>query len=123
MTRMKWIFLGGMLVVQPLLADDGVLPDPTRPPESLSIQAVNGISPVSGPILQSVILRRQGVPVAVISGQTVPLGGKVGESVLTQIRENAVVLKGPLGSEVLRMTPDVSKKNIAEHPRPSGRRK
>ena len=50
------------------------------------------------------------------------LGGKVGDSILVKIKENEVVLKGPLGSEVLRMTPDVNKKTVVEVPKPVGRR-
>jgi len=61
--------------------------------------------------------------VAVINGQTVALGGKVGESVLVKIAENEVVLRGSLGTEVLRMTPEVDKTVVAERPRSGGRRK
>ncbi len=101
-----------------------VLPDPTRPPESLIAATASGGEGVvvSGPVLQSVVLRR-GASVAVISGQTVPLGGKVGESVLVKIAENEVVLRGSLGTEVLRMTPEVDKTVVAERPRSGGRRK
>lgn len=123
MTRIKWLLcLGGFLVMTLAIADDSALPDPTRPPEALVHVSPDGSAAPSGPVLQSVVLRRQGVPVAVISGAMVSLGGKVGDSVLVKIKENEVVLKGPLGSEVLRMTPDVNKKTVVEVPKPAGRR-
>lgn len=123
MTRIKWLlYLGVCLASATSLAEDAVLPDPTRPPEALVHLTSDGAAAVSGPVLQSVVLRRQGGAVAVISGVMVPLGGKLGDSVLVKIKENEVVLKGPLGSEVLRMTPDVNKKTVVEVPKPAGRR-
>lgn len=118
------MFLGAAWLGADVLADDGALPDPTRPPEAvLAVSADGGGAAVAGPVLQSVVLRRGGVPVAVISGQTIPLGGKVGDSILTRVGENEVVLKGPQGSEVLRMTPDVNKTVVTERPKSTGRRK
>lgn len=123
MTQIKWLFcLGACLASASSFADDSALPDPTRPPEALVQVSPDGGTAVSGPILQSVVLRRQGGAVAVISGAMVPLGGKLGDSVLVKIKENEVVLKGPLGSEVLRMTPDVNKNTVVEVPKPVGRR-
>ncbi len=123
MTRIKCLaLLGGCLAMMPAIADDSALPDPTRPPEAWVHASPEGGAAVSGPVLQSVVLRRQGAPVAVISGVMVPLGSKVGDSILVKIKENEVVLKGPLGSEVLRMTPDVNKKTVVEVPKPAGRR-
>lgn len=123
MTRIQWFLcLLGCVASTCSLADDSVLPDPTRPPEALVHVSPDGGAAASGPVLQSVVLRRQGGAVAVISGAMVPLGGKLGDSVLVKIKESEVVLKGPLGSEVLRMTPDVNKKTVVEVPKPVGRR-
>lgn len=118
------MFLAGLGGMSPAVADDGALPDPTRPPEAiLAVSPDGGGAAIAGPVLQSVVLRRGGVPVAVISGQMIPLGGKVGDSVLTRIGENEVVLRGPQGSEVLRMTPDVTKTVVTGRPKSAGRRK
>jgi len=40
----------------------------------------------------------------------VELGGKVGEARLVRIGDDFVVLRGALGNEILRLTPDVEKK-------------
>lgn len=123
MTRIQWFLcLLGCVASTCSLADDSALPDPTRPPEALVHVSPDGGAAASGPVLQSVVLRRQGGAVAVISGAMVPLGGRLGDSVLVKIKESEVVLKGPLGSEVLRMTPDVNKKTVVEVPKPVGRR-
>jgi len=106
------------------VAAEEMLPDPTQPPAALMSAPPDGSGAVSsGPVLQSVILRRQGAPMAVISGEMVSLGGKVGDSTLVQIKEGEVVLKGALGREVLYMTPDVTKKIVVDPARSGGRRK
>lgn len=82
------------------------LPDPTRPPGS----AEYGIS---GPVesgLQSIVRRAGEKPRAIIHGQLVPLGGKVGEARLIAIHEDSVVLCAADGSrETLTLTPGISK--------------
>lgn len=111
------------LMAMSVVAEE-ILPDPTQPPAAVisAAQSSTGAAP-TGPVLQSVILRRQGVPMAVISGEMVPLGGKVGDSTLVQVKEGEVVLKGALGREVLYLTPDVSKKFIVVPVHSAGRRK
>jgi len=42
----------------------------------------------------------------------VELGGKVGEARLVRIGDDFVVLRGALGNEILRLTPDVEKKVV-----------
>ncbi|MCX8085733.1 MAG: hypothetical protein N3C63_02400 [Rhodocyclaceae bacterium] len=97
------------------------LPDPTRPPANLMV--TNAGAPESAPpaalTLQSVILRKGGKPAALINGEFVELGGKVGEARLVKIREDRVVLRGPLGEETLRLTPAAEKKPVA----PAGKAK
>jgi MSHA biogenesis protein MshK len=78
-----------------------VLPDPTRPPDAI-------ISPVDQPSaskdsgLQSLIIsptRRA----AIINGQSVELGDKLGDARLVEVHESYVVLRDAEGKHVLRM--------------------
>lgn len=103
------------------------VPDPTRPPaEFLQLdQANGGAGGGAGPVsnqnlysssgLQAVVLHGQGgKPVAIINGETVRLGAKVGEAKLVSVTESSAVLQGPNGREVLRMTPQIEKKFAVE---------
>ena len=95
-------------------AQPAMLVDPTRPPAGVdrgAPLAEVGVSP-----LQSVLILKKGRPLAVIGGQTVPLGGKYGDSTLTAINEREVVLEGPDGVERLRLTPAVEKTMIKNSP-------
>ena len=92
------------------------LSDPTRPPAALEEPAAAaetkpgkgvGVVPQSG--LQTVIMRKGHKPVAVINGETVELGGKLGEATLVRLSEREAVLQGPQGKEVLRLTPNAEK--------------
>lgn len=94
-------------------AQHGALADPTRPPPGVDRGAPAVEAGAS--LLQSVLIQKKGRPVAVIGGQTVPLGGKYGDSTLTAINEREVVLEGPDGVERLRLTPAVEKTMI-KHP-------
>lgn len=75
------------------------LVDPTRPPTEVTSP---GAAPASsGPRLHSVIIspaRR----LAVIDGDTVSVGGKIGDATVVQISETEVVLKR--GDETERLT-------------------
>lgn len=87
------------------------LADPTRPPaEIMSPVADAGAdaTPTSHR-LQSVILKKGGRPAALINGTLVELGGKIGESRLVEVKEDAVALLGPEGRQVLRLMPDAEK--------------
>lgn len=93
--------------------------DPTRPP-SVSAEAGPGGQAVSGPRLESVLIapnRR----IAVISGQAVTLGGKVGEARVVRISESEVVLQNGDQRETLRLFPDVEKKSIRTRARRADR--
>jgi hypothetical protein len=83
------------------------LGDPTRPPFSGRAAAADE-SPVAGPELESVLLSATR-NVAVISGRTVPLGGKFGDATLTRITETGVELRNGSQVEVLRLFPRVRK--------------
>lgn len=86
--------------------------DPTRPAIDTGLAASTGMaaSPVAG--LQSIIQRKSGKPAALINGVVVELGGKVGEARLVKIGDDFVVLRGDMGSEILRLTPDAVKKAV-----------
>lgn len=90
-------------------AEMATLADPTRPAgASFGPGAVEG---EGGLRLQSVFSPRGGKPTAIINGQVVPLGARVGDARLVRLGEAEAVLKGPKGIERLFLTPDVSKKN------------
>ena len=86
------------------------LADPTRPPAGIESGAVP--AEVAGSQLQSVLIPKKGTPVAVIGGQTVPLGGRYGDSTLVRISEREAVLEGPGGVERLLLTPAAEKTNV-----------
>ncbi|HUW29967.1 MAG TPA: hypothetical protein VMV97_15340 [Sulfuriferula sp.] len=95
------------------------LQDPTRPPAELSMpQGGAGALAPSGPQLQSVqISARQRS--AMISGQHVKVGDKIGAARVVMITENEVVLKGGNGLQTLKLFPDVGKRLIirSQHPK------
>lgn len=86
------------------------LADPTRPPYSARALGPDE-SAVTGPELQSVLISAER-NVAVINGQTVPLGGKFRDATLTRITETGVELRNASRVEVLRLFPQVQKKSL-----------
>lgn len=85
------------------------LRDPTRPPADLS---QGNTAPVaSGPELQSVRISAHQRS-AIISGQRVKVGDKLGDARIVMITENEVVLKGSSGLQTLKLFPDVGKRII-----------
>lgn len=94
-------------VHSPLIAEE--LPDPTRPPASLSAPgAAHGQSATesrsSG--LQSTIISKSR-RAAIIDGKTVELGAKHGNARLTEVNEGSVVLRSARTRRVLTLFPDV----------------
>lgn len=90
------------------------LADPTRPPAQVAAPAGDSVNAAVAPAatgLQSVILSRNGKgrPAAVINGEVVQLGGKVGEARLVKVEEDHVVLLGTEGRETLRLMPAAEK--------------
>lgn len=84
------------------------LADPTRPPPEFAAAPTDAAD--AGALrLQSIVLPRSGRPRAVINGQVVALGEKLGEATLVKVSEGGVVLRGPLGVERLALTPEASK--------------
>jgi MSHA biogenesis protein MshK len=84
------------------------LADPTRPPAAFGSpgaeEAAEGVS-----ALQSIIRRNGSKPGAIINGEYVLLGGRVGEARLVKIGEDSVTLKSPTGTETLTLTTGVEK--------------
>ncbi|WP_317205619.1 MSHA biogenesis protein MshK [Janthinobacterium sp.] len=94
------------LACLPLAAQ--TLQDPTRPPtaQMLAPGEMAELAP-GAPQLQSILISRNpgGRRVAVISGQTVRVGGKVGDAVLYRINAGEVVLRRGKALETLRLFP------------------
>jgi MSHA biogenesis protein MshK len=84
--------------------------DPTRPPVSISVGRGEvtslAASPVSGPVLQSVLIS-SGRKMAIISGQTVKLNQKFGDSRLIHIAETEVILRSGKTEQTLKLFPDI----------------
>ena len=99
-------------VFAPLACAEGSLQDPTRPPAELSAPQGNTGAPVtSGPQLQSVLISAHQRS-AIISGQRVKVGEKLGDARVVMISENEVILKGGSGLQTLKLFPDVGKRLI-----------
>ncbi|RIX46935.1 MAG: hypothetical protein D3M94_09550 [Rhodocyclales bacterium GT-UBC] len=87
--------------------------DPTRPPATWLMQPGGEGDGSADPFrLQSVLWPQQGKPVAIIGGQVVQIGGKVGGSTLVKLSEHDAVLRGADGITRLYLTPDVEKQMI-----------
>ena len=103
--------LAAALAALPLsIAQAQVLVDPTRPPTSVARPgAVEEAPPASQ--LQSILIsnRRR---LAVINGNTVALGDKIGEARVVKITETEVVLKTGEETEVLKMYPGMEKQPV-----------
>ena len=96
MTRAAAGFVIIALLAPPALAQP--LADPTRPPD---FTAPGTATAPSGPRLHSVLIS-PGRRLAVVDGETVAVGGKVGDATVVQISETEVVLKR--GDETERLT-------------------
>lgn len=102
--------------------------DPTRPPASLQSPdsalgadgagGVGGVGGASGEAagsgLQSIIFRDGAKPMAIINGQVVSIGGRVGDATLVSLTESSATLQGSNGKEVLHLTPTVEIKYIKQ---------
>jgi MSHA biogenesis protein MshK len=85
------------------------LADPTRPPN-----APTDSTPEAGPAgtaLQSVLIS-QGRRLAIINGNTVGVGGMVGEAKVVKITETEVVLDKGGETEVLKLFPGIDKQPV-----------
>jgi MSHA biogenesis protein MshK len=97
-------------------AQDAALPDPTRPPAA-PLPAVTGSPAVAEDALrlQSVIIS-EGRRGAIIGGEYVALGGRVGDARLTRVEPSGVVLRGPAGEVTLPLFPAVRKLPVQAQP-------
>lgn len=109
------LLVGGLAVAQ------GSAPnDPTRPPASfLTPQATAADTAAGGGRLRSVKMTRpRHQSSALIDGQVVRLGEKIGESRLIGLTETSATLKADNGDkEVLYLTPDVTRKVLGKSAR------
>lgn len=100
-----------MLIGAVIPAFAQALVDPTRPPASLGAEpAGNGQAVPAGPVLQSVLIspRRKE---AIISGQAVKVGDKVGEATVVRIAEDQVLLRRGKEIETLKLFPNIEKRS------------
>jgi MSHA biogenesis protein MshK len=108
---MNWLRFPAQLVVMAVLftwhdrivAQD--LVDPTRPPASLSSAPDKA---GGAPRLESIIVRG-GKRTAIVSGEVVGPGDKVGDAVVERISDTAVLLRTGTRHEVLQLYPDLKK--------------
>lgn len=87
------------------------LDDPTRPPASLLAPGVAKPAAPGKPQLQSILVAGQpgGRRLAVIDGQIVRVGSKVGDAVVLEIRDTVVVLLRGKRHETFRLYPETRK--------------
>jgi len=96
----------------PLANADEIFHDPTRPPAVLFAPQERETVDV-GPVLQSVSFA-SGRRTAIISGQNVKTGSKIGEARVISIRETEVVLKTGNSLQTLKLFPDVEKHSVVK---------
>jgi len=102
------IALGMFLASAQATAQKGLL-DPTRPPTVAPSPQATPEPP--GPQLQSVLLA-PGRKIAVINGESVALGEKLGEATLVRVTETEVVLRHGAETRVLKLYPSVEKSPV-----------
>jgi len=92
-----------------LPAQAETLVDPTRPPASVSPGDVHSPAAQAGPVLQSILISPVRT-VAIISGQTVRVGDRIGDAQVAKITENEVILRSGKGLQTLKLFPSVEKR-------------
>jgi MSHA biogenesis protein MshK len=91
--------------------------DPTRPP-NVTAGTDNAESEPAAYQLQSVLIA-PGRKVAIVNGETVHIGEKVGDAVVRNISESGVVLQYPDRSETLKLTGDIKRRPVRRPPSPA----
>lgn len=91
-----------------------ILPDPTRPPVALEPGAAGQAAGVAGLQLQSILAKPGSKPRAMINGEWLEQGKKIGEYRVLRIDPETVILRGPGGKETLGLTPAVNKMPAAK---------
>lgn len=99
------VFLGGNGAAQ---AQN--LSDPTQPPAVLAGPGGDATPSPSVPQLQSILVSREpgGRRVAVINGELVRQGTKIGDAVVARVGENEVVLRRGRRLETLKLFPQAA---------------
>ncbi|MGK5078916.1 MSHA biogenesis protein MshK [Janthinobacterium sp. HLX7-2] len=89
--------------------------DPTRPPAALWAPANAVPAAAAQPQLQSVLISTQpgGRRVAVIDGQVVKVGSKVGDAVVMEIRDTAVLLGRGKAQRTFKLYPSSKTDNMS----------
>jgi MSHA biogenesis protein MshK len=89
------------------------LPDPTKPAVDIPYESEVGKKDESAAVLvpkkvglQSIIISPQH-RAAVINGEMVVLGGKIGDATLVEVNKKSVVLQGAQGRRVMELFPGV----------------
>jgi MSHA biogenesis protein MshK len=101
-------FLAALLLA--CLAQAAPFADPTQPPATSDVDVSTGR--LAGPRIESILIapdRR----LAVISGQQVTVGSRVGSAAVVRITETEVVLRGAEGEQTLRLFPELSRSAVA----------
>lgn len=95
------------LAALPASAYPQALMDPMRPPAFDAAGAASGDAASSR--LKSTLLSN-GRRLAIIDGQTVPLGGRIGDATLVEITPTKVILRRGSETEALLLLPSAEKK-------------
>jgi MSHA biogenesis protein MshK len=109
----KFLTVATLLCVgAPALALES-LPDPTKPAVDIPYESEVGKPAESAVVLvpkkeglQSIIISPQH-RAAVINGEMIELGGKIGDATLVEVNKKSVVLQGAQGKRVMELFPGV----------------
>jgi len=102
------LFALALLAAAPFAFAAEALPDPTRPPPEYFTGADASVTTTAGPTLQSVFISKTHRS-AIINGQSVVVGDKVGNEQVVAIRDGEVVLRDGKELHSLKLFPNVAK--------------
>ena len=108
--RMNLPLMCALLLASAVAGAEG-LPDPTRP--AIGVEQAAGKEAQPGAPRVQMIKLSSGRNVAVVDGQEVTVGSRVGDMRVIRITESEVVLKGKTGTEVLKLFAEVEKRSPA----------
>ena len=108
-----------MCLLAPMAAWCQGLSDPTRPPAGLDTVAISGKSAGAGGglVLQSVLIAPD-IRSAIISGELVQIGEKIGGQRLVRVSETEVVLLEGGVRHTLKLFPGLEKRATSTRSRP-----
>lgn len=104
------------------LAGAQALSDPTRPPSSLYTAAQAGPARAQGGLVLESVLISENFRSAIISGEHVMLGQKIGDLRLVRVGETEVVLLEGGERKTLKLFPGVEKRPAGSGRRPDSAR-